>query len=252
MSSSVTRGAKRGRALPNPKPDDINAAHDAYASLANVDWGPLKAETSASDALLEDYKKFLALKAAESDFYAALLSPSPQVDEVWHAHILDTLAYKEACEAMLGAGGFIHHDPRGGRDAAARRTRLRRTLSLYEVAFGKPLTGWPELAIAPPVAPATVVRPVAPATGGSSASGSMQIFVEDLTGNTHIFDVYPSDAIIEFKEQIKDKTSIPTCQQRLSLMTGGTGKQLEDDKTVSDYNIQNKSVILLILRLAGC
>ena len=110
-----------------PNPDEMSTAHGAYASLANVDWSPLKADTNASDALLDDYKKFLALKAAQSDFYAALLSPSPQVDELWHAHILDTLAYKEACEAMLGAGGFIHHDPRGGRDAAARNTRLRRT-----------------------------------------------------------------------------------------------------------------------------
>ena len=53
---------------------------------------------------------------------------SKVVDEVWHAHILDTRAYTAACEAMLGAGGLIHHDPHGGDDAAARDARLRRTV----------------------------------------------------------------------------------------------------------------------------
>ena len=57
--------------------------------------------------------------SSSSEWPPALLSPSPRVDELWHALILDTLAYKEACEAMLGAGGFLHHDPRGGRAALA-------------------------------------------------------------------------------------------------------------------------------------
>ena len=33
-----------------------------------------------SDGLLEDYKRFLALKAATQDWYAALFPPSPLVD----------------------------------------------------------------------------------------------------------------------------------------------------------------------------
>ena len=93
--------------------------------LDAIDFTPLQQETGASEAVLEDFKRFLALKAANKDLYAALLSPSPRVDELWHALILDTLAYKEACERML-CGGFIHHNPRGGNDAAE-RTRLNRT-----------------------------------------------------------------------------------------------------------------------------
>ena len=86
-------------------------APTALARLGSIDFTALARDAGASAALLEDYKKFLALKAATSDFDAVLLSPSPRVDEVWHAHILDTRAYTAACEAMLGAGGFIHHDP---------------------------------------------------------------------------------------------------------------------------------------------
>ena len=124
--------------------------------LDAVDFTPLQQETGASEAVLEDFKRFLALKAAHNDFYAALLSPSPRVDELWHALILDTLAYKETCEHMLGAGGFIHHNPRGGNDAAERRTRLNRTVAFYKAAFGNPLTPWPVQPVmpsAPPAAP---------------------------------------------------------------------------------------------------
>ena len=48
--------------------------------------------TDASAALTIDFKRFMALKAAHKDYYAALLSPSPRVDQLWHALILDTLA----------------------------------------------------------------------------------------------------------------------------------------------------------------
>ena len=95
-------------------------------ALDTVDLTDLQAETGASPDVLEDYKRFLALKAQQQDFYAALLSPSPQLDELWHAHILDTLSYKETCEAMLGAGGFIHHKPR----ATASPTECRHARSM--------------------------------------------------------------------------------------------------------------------------
>ena len=135
-----------------------------------------------------------------------------------------------------------------GRDSELLSNELKSLLHPHECKILSSIDGWDEAGTL-----STAYDATCPAVQETTENESivhpqqLQIFVKSLTGINTSLNVQTSDTIKSIKAKIEDKEGIPLEQQSL----GFSGKNLENSSTLSDYNIQEGSILYLSLKLRG-
>ena len=76
---------------------------------------------------------------------------------------------------------------------------------------------------------------------------SIQFFVKDINGKSHIFVLPLSTTVKELKEKLEIKTGFKVEDQRLTC----NGKTMENNKLLEYYGLQPNQTIMQITRLKG-
>lgn len=205
-------------------------------------WSDLVLE-HGSEAV-KRYRQFLVVKVIDDDLWVRRghleHGPGPETDAVWHSHMLRPQHYIKVCEALTNGSRarIIEHDPVSS-EWDCLKERTHRTKERIERLFGNRRGGGKRVRDNVPPRPVKRRR---------SPRSSMQIFVKGMSGRVDTLSVTPSDTVVELKDLIKDRTGVPSDQQRLIY----SSKQLRDSATLSEYGITVASTVHMVLKLAGC
>lgn len=206
-----------------------------FSSLSSCSHNQYNTQHFHTIKLIEEYHKWLNLVSKNGG--GNKLSPSDQIDQVWHLHILDISNYIATCEEI--AGCVISHYPANAfsTNNEEKFIRYKKTLECYKKEYGTMNEFIRKLW--------TIDDFIMELYKKKAIS---QVFVKTFTGKTITIPYSPDFYIDDISIMIQRKQGLAINQQRLIF----AGKCLESDRLLSDYNIQKESTIHMVLRLTGC
>jgi len=222
-------------------------ARNKYRALTMVDLDRLAEANGFTTDGIDDYKKFVAIKAMLQERKVQIESafkPSDDMDAVWHAHILDTSSYIDTCRLILGNGGYIHHNPYSGKNQEVKQACRKMSVAVFKQIFGvDPKQGWGLRE-----SHEDYVNRLSSKKRRRVSDNAFDVFVKTLESKTLTLKVDHETLVEDVKLMLQDAGEAPVDMQRLIF----AGKQLEDGRTMRYYDIKYPSTLHLVQRLRGC
>jgi hypothetical protein len=206
-------------------------------------------------------REFLALKVYYIDTKASVISPTPEIDESWHSFLLFPCKYADFCDSVIDPffddenlpeewirRRLIDHNPRGALDENIAERR-----EMFEVLRAMHFGPTNAISLTSAISAVKDKAVHSEKATGTSRGGAVPNYVvvklpDGKNFKVHLKSSSNSVTIDALKQLIQNKEGIPADQLRLIF----AGKQLQDDITLADYNIRNKSTIHAVLRVRGC
>jgi hypothetical protein len=187
---------------------------------------------SKTRKILKAYRQFLMLKKIKEDWNAEILSPSAEVDLMWHQHILDVVNYSHDC--MLLCGHVVGHNPDGGLDDSARAERREATRAALEEHFG-------EKAIV------DNIWPIADEPRLANPE-SLTVRIRDQTGEETFLRIHLRMKMAKVFQAYAQHNHVNAGTLRFLL----DGERILDDETAAMLGLKDQDQIDCMLELSGC
>lgn len=208
-------------------------------------------------AVNEFFDAFIPIKKHTKDWNAAVVSPSPLVDAVWHMAVLYTAQYRALCGRK-----FIDHNPNGAddHDAQERSRRYQQTLNVYRALFQRepPANIWPPSGSSETLLPnpvetenddtRAVEKQQQPAKRKRREDNQKTLTIYKLTGKSHDFVFNDSTLTNDLFEYWQAIEGIPLSMQRFMFK----GRPMTPDVTLTSLGVQNNSHVHFVYLARGC
>ncbi len=189
--------------------------------------------------LIIDYLRFIYLKVITQDVNGTIISPTIEIDEIWHTHLLHNKNYLDMC---LSINFIVYHYPERADDTQeVKNKRIDNFRKLYYKYFH--IMPYDE-------ASDDLYAPVEEISNSKQYSPHVTIFVKTVTNKNITIEISLDCSIAQLKNLIFFKENIPIETQKLIF----AGKRIDYDnqKTLREFNIEHHSTIHMMLNLKGC
>jgi hypothetical protein len=197
--------------------------------------------------LLEDYYKFISLKVYTKDTHGLILSPTAEIDEIWHEHLLHNFDYIEMCTKI---NCLVFHWPEREKDSIQDKTLRRETFFEFYLKFFPTYKKTGDETVKDETVKCEVDELSQYIFTNLSPNAFTQIFVKTITGKSITIESdLEKDTLESLKKRVYIKWGIPLNSHRYVFL-GKT--MIDENKTLKEYGVEKDSQIHLNLNLKGC